>query len=218
MSVDELAARLDYKSLKRAMQGEIALPESKRRHIQDLVLLYRRYGPSFGTPSLATSVPMRRVPVRAAEDPPKGPPREVPIVSRAQAGLMGEWEELPEEWQHTIVSDCPDPKAFALEVEGDSMAPYYQPGDVVVVMPSFRPYDESVVVAKLTNGEVMLKILQMPQASAEELHLVSYNKDLYRPKIIRPDDLQFIFPVYSSMRKVWNLERWRATNEARKGE
>lgn len=38
-TVEQMADRLDYKSLKRAMAGEIPLPESKRRHIQDLVAL-----------------------------------------------------------------------------------------------------------------------------------------------------------------------------------
>jgi phage repressor protein C with HTH and peptisase S24 domain len=41
MTVEEMAERLDYKSLKRAMYGEIPLPESKRRHITDLVELAR---------------------------------------------------------------------------------------------------------------------------------------------------------------------------------
>lgn len=40
LTVDELAARLDYKSLKRAMWGEIPLPDSKRKHIADIVRLH----------------------------------------------------------------------------------------------------------------------------------------------------------------------------------
>ena len=45
MTVQEMASRLDYKSLKRAISGEIPLPDSKRRHIQDLVQLSLVYGP-----------------------------------------------------------------------------------------------------------------------------------------------------------------------------
>lgn len=41
LSLEELAERLDYKSLKRARTGEIPLPDSKRRHITDLVKLAR---------------------------------------------------------------------------------------------------------------------------------------------------------------------------------
>lgn len=48
LSLAELAERLDYKSLKRAMAGEIPLPESKRRHIQDLIQLARYWNPKTG--------------------------------------------------------------------------------------------------------------------------------------------------------------------------
>lgn len=49
MSLDQLASALDYKSLKRAMSGEIPLPDSKRKHIQDLVTIaeLRRRPPTF---------------------------------------------------------------------------------------------------------------------------------------------------------------------------
>lgn len=39
MTLDQLSERLDYKSLKRAMSGEIPLPDSKRKHIQDLITI-----------------------------------------------------------------------------------------------------------------------------------------------------------------------------------
>lgn len=42
MSLDELAERLDYKSLPRVRAGEFSLPEAKRRHIADLVKLSER--------------------------------------------------------------------------------------------------------------------------------------------------------------------------------
>jgi phage repressor protein C with HTH and peptisase S24 domain len=56
MTLDQMANRLDYKSLKRALQGEIPLPESKRRHIQDLVLLAHHYHPKAGEEDAPTSV------------------------------------------------------------------------------------------------------------------------------------------------------------------
>lgn len=39
LSLDQLAERLDYKSLRRIRAGEFPLPDAKRRHIQDLMQL-----------------------------------------------------------------------------------------------------------------------------------------------------------------------------------
>jgi hypothetical protein len=40
LTVEELASRLEYKSLRRAMYGEIPLPNSKRQHVHDLIRLH----------------------------------------------------------------------------------------------------------------------------------------------------------------------------------
>lgn len=39
LSLDQLAERLDYKSLRRIRAGEFPLPDAKRRHIEDLMQL-----------------------------------------------------------------------------------------------------------------------------------------------------------------------------------
>lgn len=41
--------------------------------------------------------------------------------------------------------------AFALRIEGDSMAPEFQPGDVIIIDPSVAPVPGDYVVAKLDN-------------------------------------------------------------------
>lgn len=56
MTIEELATRLDYKSLRRAMSGEIPLPDAKRRHIQDLVLLFKSYSPKNGKQAVGEAV------------------------------------------------------------------------------------------------------------------------------------------------------------------
>jgi phage repressor protein C with HTH and peptisase S24 domain len=138
-----------------------------------------------------------------------GKTRKVQVLSWARAGHLGSYEELPEDWRDSITTDCPDPKSFALKIEGDSMEPFYKEGDVVVVMPSFKPYPDSLVVAKLKNGDVSFKIMSLLDASGEHLRLSSHNPS-YGPRDVSVDDLEWIFPVYGFTRTTWNPQRWQA--------
>jgi hypothetical protein len=69
-SLDEIAERIDYKSIKRAMSGEIPLPESRRIHLNDLILLRKAYGPRIvdrAESSLQELEPLHASPARHAQ-------------------------------------------------------------------------------------------------------------------------------------------------------
>lgn len=153
----------------------------------------------------------------AGEEPGKyGEPkfRLVPIISWARAGQSGDYEELPEDWQESTRTDCPDPKAFALKIEGDSMEPVHKEGDVVIVMPSFKPYPESLVVARFKNGDVAFKLMSFLDADGERMRLTSFNPT-YPPRDLTTTDLAWIYPVYGFNRVTWNSQRWKAQFQAR---
>lgn len=161
----------------------------------------------------------QRESIVAMEDPAKyqsAEPRRVPIISRAQAGQLGAWEELPADHHDFLSTDCPDPQAFALRVEGDSMEPKYESGDILVLMPNFKPTNESLVVAKLANGDVMFKRLIFLDNVGDQFRLASYNP-IYPPRDFTIEDIERILPVHSVVRKVWSEQKWQTQHNQMRG-
>lgn len=89
------------------------------------------------------------------------PTRTVPVISKAQAGTEGFWEDAYPVGEGMDRVSCPDdiidPAAFAFRVEGDSMAPRYLPGEVVIVDTTKPVMNNDDVVCKLVDGSVMVK-------------------------------------------------------------
>ena len=124
------------------------------------------------------------------------------MLSWAKAGLASSYDEIPKDWQETIPSDCPDENAFALSIEGDSMTPNYQPGDVVVVMPGQRPRTNGLVVARIHDQEVVFKVVTLMKGS-HPFRLTSYNHQIYHPRDLRQDEVTWIYPAYEVRRRLW---------------
>jgi SOS-response transcriptional repressor LexA len=97
-------------------------------------------------------------------DAPARLPRPIPVISWVQAGSFTEAADM-----HAVgVSGEGDPvhspkavgpHAFALRVEGDSMAPRYLPGDIIVVDPEIMCDNDSPCVVVL-NGEATFKFFR----------------------------------------------------------
>lgn len=51
----------------------------------------------------------------------------------------------------------PSERAFALQIQGDSMLPDFKPGDRVVIDPKVAPLPGDFVVAKTDDGEATFK-------------------------------------------------------------
>jgi phage repressor protein C with HTH and peptisase S24 domain len=85
--------------------------------------------------------------------------RYVPLLSFAQAG-RADVAALDEGYtgEAFIAFDVPDAKAFALRIEGDSMTPFINQGDVVILSPgsALRRGDE--VVVQTIEGECFCKV------------------------------------------------------------
>jgi len=128
------------------------------------------------------------------------PIRQIPVISWCHAGDAATYEELPKSWQETLPSTCTDPHAFGLVVEGDSMQPNYQSGDILIMMPSTPPRNGCLVVAKYkTDGVVFRRY----HSGAEGIvRLTAYNP-IYPPHDGSVDDFHWIYPVHSTLKKEW---------------
>ena len=114
-------------------------------------------------------------------DARQGPPRiMVPLIGLTQAGagrLFTE-EGMPASgpgWDEIEFPDLGGDRAYALEVQGDSMAPLYRDGDVLIVSPTASIRKGDRVVARLTTGEVLAKELR--RRTARTVELISLNPE-----------------------------------------
>lgn len=115
---------------------------------------------------------------RGDKKKPRGP--SISLLGFAQAGRAGYFDEdgcpTGSGWDTVSfppISHGKDSPVYALEVNGDFMAPLYREGDVVVVSPDENIRRGDRVVVRLKNGEVMAK--EMVRQNAERVELRSIN-------------------------------------------
>lgn len=94
---------------------------------------------------------------------PSGNIKKVWVVGKGQGGLPERiWTDgdypvgATDEYAEVATSDN---HAFLITVEGNSMAPRYQPGEFALVEPDTEPDLEDDVLVRLATGETMLKRL-----------------------------------------------------------
>ncbi len=121
----------------------------------------------------------------------------VPLIGLAKAGgggffgdggfpVGGGWDQV----------DLPgasgtrdDENMYALEISGDSMAPVYRKGDIIVVSPAAAIHLGDRVVAKTTEGEVMAKELRV--RNAKRVVLASLNPS-FEDREFKPSDIEWM--------------------------
>lgn len=126
-------------------------------------------------------------------------PRMIPVVGWAHAGEAESYEQLPNSWQHKIPTECRDVKAFAVELEGDSMEPKYSEGDMLIVQPSETAHSGSLVVARFANDGVVFRRLEV---DGKTITLVPLNPR-YRTSQYTPEDFSWIYPVWGRWTQIW---------------
>ncbi|GEP10648.1 S24 family peptidase [Methylobacterium gnaphalii] len=104
----------------------------------------------------------------------------VPLIGMTQAGAgrLFTDEGMPTGgpgWEEIEFPDLGGDRAFALEVQGDSMMPLYRDGDVLIVSPTASVRKGDRVVARLNSGEVLAKELR--RRTARTVELASLNPD-----------------------------------------
>lgn len=126
-------------------------------------------------------------------------PRRVPVIGWAHAGAAGSYEELPKHWQETVSSDCRDAKAFAVQLEGDSMEPFYREGDTLVLMPSQEIHNGCLAVIRFANDGVIFRRVETRKG---RIRLVPLNAR-YEAEEHECSEISWAYPVYERRTLVW---------------
>lgn len=86
--------------------------------------------------------------------------RKIPIVGNTQAGPEAMWFDMgyPAGFSDTYIDFPSKGNTYGLMVVGSSMDPYYREGEAVIVDPQAEPVTGEVVVVRMKDDEVMLKV------------------------------------------------------------
>ncbi|MFA4985176.1 MAG: helix-turn-helix domain-containing protein [Candidatus Brocadiia bacterium] len=128
------------------------------------------------------------------------------LVERHVSGSAAAGPPLPR-WSYAPDSSVADTallpaskadNTIAFEIEGDSMFPYYLPGDVVFARTDLVPSPGDTSVIRMRDGSVVCKVFKPdPQG---DIVLESLNKK-YEPLFVHPDEIAFAWPVLGSYRR-----------------
>lgn len=125
--------------------------------------------------------------------------RMVPVIGWAHAGDAGGYEEIPPSWQNRVPTDCSDPKAFGVSLEGDSMEPKFSDGDILIVQPTTEAHSGCFVVARFIDDSVIFRRLEMRRG---KIILVPLNPQ-YMASEHTPEEFSWIYPVWARITKMW---------------
>ena len=99
--------------------------------------------------------------------------RRIPIIGLGQAGQEGQFDPSGQpaggNWDEILFPCIVESQVFALEVTGESLAPVYRDGDILVVSPEASVRRGDRVVAKLHSGEILVMRLVRQSATKVEL-------------------------------------------------
>ncbi|MGV3774534.1 MAG: LexA family protein [Verrucomicrobiales bacterium] len=143
----------------------------------------------------------KHTPGNAALSTSAAPTRKVPVVSWAAAGLARDYEELRNHIDEMVETDCKDPDAFSIIIEGDSMEHKFFAGDRVVFAPHLEPRNQDAVVARLNDGRVFFKYFFRTGSEGGRVKLVSENQN-YSPMEFDRSEFQFIYPAWEVKRRL----------------
>jgi phage repressor protein C with HTH and peptisase S24 domain len=97
----------------------------------------------------------------------------VPLLGFADAGAGGYFDDrgfpTGERWQAIAFPAVNDGHAYALKISGDSMAPAYRDGDVIIVSPSAPIRRGDRVVVRTKSGGMTANELKRKTAKSIEL-------------------------------------------------
>ena len=106
--------------------------------------------------------------------------------------------DLAKQIEKMVETDSRDPHAFAIILEGDSMAPAFVAGDVVVFTPKAKLEPGDFAIVKLKDNRVMFKRWQ---PDGDKVRLLSVNEN-YGPLEFRLEEVLFAYRAYEVKRKL----------------
>ena len=127
--------------------------------------------------------------------------KKTPVVSWAAAGAARAYEDLANQIEETVETDCKDPNAFAIIIEGDSMEPKFYAGDRIIFAPNLEPRNGDVAVIKLIDGPVYFKNFYRTGPEGSKIKLVSENAN-YNPMEFDKGEIAFVYPAWEVKRRL----------------
>ena len=135
-------------------------------------------------------------------------PRVVPLINRVAAGVPTEFTDLgyparvADEYVRT--TDVEDPDAFAARVTGDSMAPDYREGDVVVFSPrtAAESGDDCFVRLEPDHETTFKRVFFERDAGGGEVVRLQAINPAYPGRVVAREQVAGVFPGVSVVRKV----------------
>lgn len=129
----------------------------------------------------------------ASKGAPTGARKPRPLIGLAQAGGGGFFDDAGfatgSGWDEIDFLADADEHSYALEISGDSMAPVYRDGDIVIVSPSAPVRRGDRVVVKTTAGEIMAK--ELKRQTARTIELKSLNAS-YPDRVLVKDEVSWM--------------------------
>jgi phage repressor protein C with HTH and peptisase S24 domain len=111
--------------------------------------------------------------VRLIDDGSGLPARRIPIIGHSQAAVDGQFDgtghPAGKGWDEVDFPNLSDPNAYALEIAGDSMAPIYRDGDIVIVSPTAGLRRGDRVLVKTSAGALLVG--ELARISANRIDL-----------------------------------------------
>lgn len=131
--------------------------------------------------------------------------RRIPVINRVAAGYPREFTDL--DYPASIADEyiaCPDvadPDAFAARVVGDSMAPDYREGEIVVFSPMLpTPHGSDCFVRLERDHETTFKRVYF-EDGGKRIRLQPINP-AYPPRVVAREDVGGLYAAAYVMRKV----------------
>lgn len=116
-----------------------------------------------------------------------------PLIGLAQAGAGGFFDDAGFAtgvgWDEIDLLADADEHSYALEISGDSMAPLYRDGEIVIVSPSAPVRRGDRVVVKTASGEIIAKELKRQTARSIELRSIN---PAFPDRVIARQDVSWI--------------------------
>jgi phage repressor protein C with HTH and peptisase S24 domain len=116
-----------------------------------------------------------------------------PLLGLAQAGEGGYFDDAGfatgTGWDEIDVLADADEHSYALEISGDSMAPLYREGDIIIVSPAAPVRRGDRVVVKTAAGEILAK--ELKRQTARTIELKSINP-AYPDRVLQKDEVSWM--------------------------
>ena len=80
--------------------------------------------------------------------------------------------------------DLDDPRAYGIQIRGDSMLPAYRPNMIALVSPAREVRDGDEVYAQLASGDCLVRLLHMSRRD----YLLQPDNPAHRARVVRQQD------------------------------